>query len=87
MNQTANPAAESRKVVCSKSVQITVFMPPLNVNTQIIKIAKATDTEKGTLVRDCDRTIRHDLLFRVRRLTGQRLPSLPERVERFYLGE
>lgn len=75
------------KIVRLAARTLREFLKSLAARTLDKPVPGKRFTEKGTLVRDCDRTIRHDLLFRVRRLTGQRLPSLPERVERFYLGE
>ena len=40
--------------------------------------------EKGQLIRQGDRTLRHDLRLRLGSLAGRRPPRMPERVELFY---
>lgn len=75
------------KIVRLAARTVREFLKSLAANPPVEPVPGKRFTEKGRLIRDGDRTISDDVFYRLKRLAGSRVPSLPERVERFYLGE
>ena len=77
------PESIEAKIVQRSATVVCEFLSRLDAGPREARIAGRRFTEPGQLVRFHDRRIRDDLQFRLRRMMGERPPTLPGRVEGF----